>query len=109
MHEESLKLKMFEEIHFYKALQRIFTAAGREVPLEKVLIKLNNMEDVQGFVSILSNFEGDFNLSKGRITVDAKSILGVCSLDLSGPLELWIFKDEAQYVIEKIRPYMLAG
>lgn len=77
--------------------------------MKKVIIKLNNMEDVQGLVSILTNCDGDFNLSKGRITVDAKSILGVCSLDLSGPLDLWIFEDEAQEVMEKIRPYMLAG
>lgn len=77
--------------------------------MKKVIIKLNNMEDVQGLVAILTNCDGDFNLSKGRITVDAKSILGVCSLDLSGSLELWIFEDEAQEVIEKIRPYMLAG
>lgn len=76
--------------------------------MNKVSIKLNNMEDVQKFVSILANCEGDFNLSKGRITVDAKSILGVCSLDLSGPLELWIFDDEVQDIIEKIRPYLLA-
>lgn len=76
--------------------------------MNKVIVKLSNMEDVQRFVSILANCEGDFNLSKGRITVDAKSILGVCSLDLSGPLELWIFEDEAEDIIEKIRPYMLA-
>ena len=87
---------------------RIHVAAARwEVRLKKVIVKLNNMDEVQRFVSILTNCDGDFNLSKGRITVDAKSILGVCSLDLSGPLDLWIFEDEAQDVIEKIRPYML--
>lgn len=67
------------------------------------------MEDVQRFVSILANCDGDFNLCKGRITVDAKSILGVCSLDLSGPLELWIFEEEAQDIVEMIRPYLLVG
>ena len=92
-----------------KELRRILTAAGWEVRLKKVMIKLNNMDDVQGLVSILANCDGDFNLCKGRITVDAKSILGVCSLDLSGPLELWVFEDEMQDVMEKIRPYMLAG
>lgn len=76
--------------------------------MRKILIKLNSMADVQDFVSILANCEGDFNLSKGRITVDAKSILGVCSLDLSGPLELSIFEDELQDVIDKIRPYILS-
>lgn len=77
--------------------------------MKKVMIKLNNMEDVQRFVSILANCDGDFNLCKGRITVDAKSILGVCSLDLSGPLELWIFEEEAQDIVEMIRPYLLVG
>ena len=106
MHRE---LSNTENMVSTKELRRILTAAGWEVRLKKVMIKLNNMDDVQGLVSILANCNGDFNLCKGRITVDAKSILGVCSLDLSGPLELWVFEDEMQDVMEKIRPYMLAG
>lgn len=107
MHEELLGT--LGKWIFTKEMRMTVTAAGWEVRLKKVIVKLNNIDEVQRFVSILANCNGDFNLSKGRITVDAKSILGVCSLDLSGPLELWIFEDEAQDVIEKIRPYILAG
>lgn len=56
----------------------------------KVRIRLRSVDDVKDFVSatISSNVKAD--LVSGRYIVDAKSIMGVFSLDLSNPLTLVI-------------------
>lgn len=62
----------------------------------KKRIKLETIDKVKDFISEISNIEADANLnSVGReYIVDAKSILGVLSLDTSQPLELCIYDDE---------------
>lgn len=51
-------------------------------------ITLNNIEDVKRFVQIANGFDFEIELSSGRYTVDAKSIMGIFSLDLSKPITL---------------------
>lgn len=53
-------------------------------------ISLNNFADVNKFVSIAQNISEDMILHGGRFAVDAKSIIGIFSLDLSKPLMLEI-------------------
>lgn len=53
-------------------------------------INLNNFADVNKFVSIMQNISEDTILHSGRFAVDAKSIIGIFSLDLSKPLMLEI-------------------
>ena len=53
-------------------------------------ISLNNFADVNKFVSIAQNISEDTILHGGRFAVDAKSIIGIFSLDLSKPLMLEI-------------------
>jgi len=38
--------------------------------------------------------------------VDAKSILGIFSLDLSRPITLDIYEDNCDSLLEEIRPFM---
>ena len=73
-----------------------------------VNISLNTIDKVKEFVRIISSFDGDFDMNSGRYTVDAKSVLGIFSLDLSRPIELVIYKeDEAPKVIEQLNPFIL--
>ncbi|MDR1705837.1 MAG: HPr family phosphocarrier protein [Clostridiales bacterium] len=53
-----------------------------------VTIKLDTIDKVRNFVNTISHIDGDFDLVSGRYRVDAKSIMGIFSLDLSKPLEL---------------------
>lgn len=53
-------------------------------------ISLNNFADVNKFVSIAQNISEDTILHGGRFAIDAKSIIGIFSLDLSKPLMLEI-------------------
>lgn len=55
---------------------------------EKIPIQFSNVDDVSRFVNILSTFEGEFDLYCGRYCVDAKSILGIMTMDLRNPMYL---------------------
>ncbi len=60
-----------------------------------VFISLNSIEKVKQFVHLISRYDGDFDLTSGRYVIDAKSIMGIFSLDLSKPLKLDIHNDNA--------------
>ncbi|GHU50257.1 hypothetical protein AGMMS49975_00930 [Clostridia bacterium] len=61
----------------------------------ELTISLSSIDKVKAFVAIVSAYGGDFDLSSSRYTVDAKSIMGIFSLDLSSPLKLAIYDAEA--------------
>ncbi len=72
-------------------------------------LDLNSIERVKGFVSAIRNMEGYFDLVSGRYVVDAKSIMGIFSMDLSKDVELRILEtNEKIFEIEKaIAPYLI--
>lgn len=51
-------------------------------------VLLNSIEKVKRFVNITSDFETDVFLKAGRYVIDAKSIMGIFSVDLTKPMEL---------------------
>ena len=67
-----------------------------------IKLRLNSVEDVKEFVSIVSRFESDMDLSTHdrRGTVDARSIMGIFSLDLSKDLILFIYNNTERQDIE---------
>lgn len=77
--------------------------------MKSYMLDLNSIERVKGFVSVISNFQGYFDLVSGRYVVDAKSIMGIFSMDLSSHVELRILEtNEKISEIEKaISPYLL--
>ena len=56
---------------------------------------LSSINDVKDFVNIVSKYDFDVDLTSGRYVVDAKSIMGIFSLDLSKPIDLNIHADGA--------------
>lgn len=72
-------------------------------------LDLNSIERVKGFVSAIGNMKGYFDLVSGRYVVDAKSIMGIFSMDLSKEVELRILEtNEKISEIEKtIAPYLI--
>ena len=56
--------------------------------MKSVTISLKMAEHVKEFVSIVAKYPYDIDLRSGRFVVDAKSILGIFSLDLSKPIIL---------------------
>ena len=68
--------------------------------MKSIMIRLETIEDVKAFVSIMAQFKGYFDLASGRYVVDAKSVMGIFSMDLSRALELRILETNEQ--IEEI-------
>jgi phosphotransferase system HPr-like phosphotransfer protein len=76
--------------------------------MKTVMISLNSIDKVKSFVNDISRFDYDFDLISGRYVIDAKSIMGIFSLDLSKPIELNIHaEEEADAVIEALKPYIV--
>ena len=57
-------------------------------------VLLNSITDVKEFVTIVSTFGSDIDLVSGRYIIDAKSIMGIFSLDLTKPITVQIASDE---------------
>ena len=72
-------------------------------------ISLNSFDKVKAFVNEISKFDCDFDLVSGRYVIDAKSIMGIFSLDLSKPIDLNIHAEDTNVdaVLEVLKPYMI--
>ncbi len=64
--------------------------------MKSIMIRLRSIEDVKSFVNIMAQFKGYFDLVSGRYVVDAKSVMGIFSMDLSKDLELRILETDEQ-------------
>ena len=75
--------------------------------MKTVDIKLSSIEDVRKFVDIVSKYDIDIDLSSGRYIDDAKSIMGIFSLDLLKPIKLTAHSDNTAELFAEIKPYMI--
>ena len=78
--------------------------------MKTVMISLNSIDKVKSFVNDISKFDYDFDLVSGRYVIDAKSIMGIFSLDLSKPINLHIHAEEnadQEKVMEVLKPYIV--
>lgn len=76
--------------------------------MKTVSICLNSIDKVKSFVNEISKFDSDFDLVSGRYVIDAKSIMGIFSLDLSKPITLNIHSDDkADDIIAVLKPYLV--
>ncbi len=77
--------------------------------MKAVDISLNSIDKVKTFVNLINRFDYDFDLVSGRYVIDAKSIMGIFSLDLSKPITLHIHADDtnAEAVLNELAPYMV--
>ena len=76
--------------------------------MKTVQISLNSIDKVKSFVNDITKFDYDFDLISGRYVIDAKSIMGIFSLDLSKPIDLTIYTDtNVDEVLEALKPYII--
>ena len=78
--------------------------------MKTVRISLNSIDKVKSFVNDLVRFtDVDFDLVSGRYVIDAKSIMGIFSLDLSKPIDLNIHADEDELdeIVDTLKPYII--
>ena len=76
--------------------------------MKTVKISLNYIDKVKSFVNDLAKFDADFDLVSGRYVIDAKSIMGIFSLDLSKPIDLNIHaKENVDQILDILAPYII--
>ena len=76
--------------------------------MKTVKISLNSIDKVKSFVNDITKFDYDFDLVSGRYVIDAKSIMGIFSVDLSKAVDLRIHaEDNSDEVLEVLKPYMV--
>ena len=76
--------------------------------MKTVQISLNSIDKVKSFVNDITKFDYDFDLVSGRYVIDAKSIMGIFSLDLSKPLGMVIRGEGAAEaaILEDIKKFI---
>ncbi len=76
--------------------------------MKSIMVRLRSIEDVKKFVSIMARFKGYFDLISGRYVVDAKSVMGIFSMDLSKNLELRILEtnEQEKEILTAIEPFL---
>ena len=76
--------------------------------MKTVKISLNSIDKVKSFVNEISKFDNDFDLVSGRYVIDAKSIMGIFSLDISKPIDLNIHTDGAELdeILARLESYI---
>lgn len=76
--------------------------------MKTVKISLNSIDKVKSFVNDVTKFDSDFDLISGRYVIDAKSIMGIFSLDLSKTIDLNIHSEDCvDQILETLKPYIV--
>ncbi|MBQ4463949.1 MAG: HPr family phosphocarrier protein [Eubacterium sp.] len=77
--------------------------------MKTVNVSLNSIDKVKDFVNEVAKYNAEFDLVSGRYVIDAKSIMGIFSLDLSKPIELNIHSEEGNIddIVESLKPFII--
>lgn len=76
--------------------------------MTSVKIRLSSIQDVRNFVDLVTKYyDLEIDLVSGRYVVDAKSIMGIFSLDLLNPITLNAYTDDATKLLEDLKPYLV--
>ena len=75
--------------------------------MKTVKISLNSIDKVKSFVNTISQFDSDFDLISGRYVIDAKSIMGIFSLDLSQDIDLTIHAENDDEIVSALKDYIV--
>ena len=67
---------------------------------------LNSINDVKNFVNVVTKYDYEIDLTSGRYVVDAKSIMGIFSLDLTKPIKVEARGEDCSGLVEELKPYI---
>lgn len=76
--------------------------------MQQVYVRLTTAKQVQQFVKTLTPLEGDFELVSGKYMLDARSLMGIFSLDLSRPILLKVYNASVDNMIA-VAPFLAEG
>ena len=75
--------------------------------MEVFNIILNSINDVKELVHIVSKYDFDIDLTSGRYVVDAKSIMGIFSLNLSKPIKVEAHCGDNKAILDDLKRFMV--
>lgn len=75
--------------------------------MKREQIMLKTINDVKAFVNSVAKYDFDVDLLSGRYAVDAKSIMGIFSLDLSKAITMEVHSDDCQDLLNEIKPFIV--
>ena len=70
-------------------------------------IMLHSINDVKNFVNTVNKYDFDVDLTSGRYVVDAKSIMGIFSLDLSKPIKVEVYAENPGVFMDEMKPFII--
>ena len=70
-------------------------------------IMLHSINDVKSFVNSVNKYDFDVDLTSGRYVVDAKSIMGIFSLDLSKPIKVEVYTEDPGTFMDEMKPFII--
>ena len=70
-------------------------------------VVLSSINDVKNFVNIVSKYDYEIDLTSGRYVVDAKSIMGIFSLDLSKPIKVEVHTEDCADLAGELKPFVV--
>ena len=74
--------------------------------MNMIKVQFRGLDSVKNFVNILSKFECDFDIVDKRYVIDAKSIMGIFSLDLSKPITIQIHGEKPETLLEELKAFI---
>lgn len=78
---------------------------GEVLTADTVSVQFEAVCDIQEFIQIVKEFEGDMDMVQGRMTVDAKSILGICSLNMNESMFLHVHSGDFEQLLSEIHKF----
>ena len=73
--------------------------------MKSIKISLQMAQNVKEFIKIVQDYPYEIDLKSDKYVVDAKSILGIFSLDLSKPLVVEIHSDNCDDLVEALKKF----
>ena len=74
--------------------------------MKEFTILLSSINDVKSFVNVVTKYDYEIDLISGRYIVDAKSIMGIFSLDLSQPIKVEAHGEDCSNLIDDLAPFI---
>ena len=93
-------------MYFFTRFTAYYYQYGGVTSMQKCTVLLSSINDVKNFVNLVSRYDYEIDLASGRYVVDAKSIMGIFSLDLSKPITVEIHSDNADDLLDQLKPYI---
>ncbi|WP_077613114.1 HPr family phosphocarrier protein [Clostridium sp. Marseille-P2415] len=75
--------------------------------MKKYPIRFSSLDEVTAFVKTVNQYECDMDLCRGSVVIDAKSILGIMTIYSDADLELIIYKNDHEDILDSLSDFLL--